>query len=437
MNDPAPPSTSSTRADAVAPTAPAARLARLDDLRIDRGEERPRGGRRWIWVLALALLGAAVGGWLLLRPRAPVVRVASAVEVAANPGGTTTVLNASGYVTARRQATVSSKVTGKVVEVLVEEGTQVAAGQLVARIDAAIPDAALRLAESQVQAASSAREETRVRIEKAKLDLRRQRELAAGGFTSQAQVDEASTELAALQARLRVQGDDLAVAERALALRRQDVADTEIRAPFAGVVTSKNAQPGEMISPMSAGGGFTRTGICTLVDMSSLEFEIDVNEAYINRVRPGQPAEGVLDAYPDLRIPAHVITIVPTADRQKATVMVRIAIDAKDARILPDMGVKVSFVEPRREGEPAQRAVTVPKAALRRDGEADVVLVVNGEDKLERRAVQVSDTTGDQVKVTAGLTGAERVVIEGPATLKDGDRVRVAAQENQEEGSKP
>jgi HlyD family secretion protein len=408
------------------------RLARLDDLRIDRGDERPRR-RLWPWLVAVGALVAAAAGGLLLRPRAPEVKVATATAVATNASGSTTVLNASGYVTARRQATVSSKVTGKVTEVLVEEGTQVAAGQLVARIDAATPDAASRLAESQVQAASAAREETRVRIAQAKLDLHRQQELAKEGFTAQAEVDRASHDLKALEARLATQGDELEVARRALALRRQDVADTEIRAPFAGVVTSKNAQPGEMISPMSAGGGFTRTGICTLVDMGSLEFEVDVNEAYINRVRPGQPAEGVLDAYPDWRIPAHVITIVPTADRQKATVMVRIAIDARDARILPDMGVKVSFVEPRREGAPVQRAVTVPKAALRRDGEADVVLVVNGEGRLERRAVQVAETTGDQVKVTAGLSGAERVVVEGPATLEDGDRVRVAKSEETEE----
>jgi len=401
------------------------RLARLDELRIDRGEERaPR--RSWPWLLALVLLLAAGAAWLLLRPRAPEVKVAVATEVVANASGTTTVLNASGYVTARRQATVSSKVTGKVIEVLVEEGTQVAEGQLVARIDAAIPDASRRLAESQVQAAATAREETRVRIAQAQLDLRRQHELAKEGFTAQAEVDRASNDLKALQARLATQQDELAVAQRSLALRRQDVADTEIRAPFAGVVTSKNAQPGEMISPMSAGGGFTRTGICTLVDMSSLEFEVDVNEAYINRVRPSQPAEGVLDAYPDWRIPAHVITIVPTADRQKATVMVRIAIDLRDPRILPDMGVKVSFVEPQKAGAPVQRAVVVPKSALRRNGEQDVVLVVNGESRLERRAVQVAETVGDHVKLVAGLVARERVVVEGPATLKDGDRVRVA-----------
>ncbi|HEV8630664.1 MAG TPA: efflux RND transporter periplasmic adaptor subunit [Thermoanaerobaculia bacterium] len=403
-------------------------MSRLDDLRIDRGTEEPRSGRRlWPWLLLAALLVALAGAWLL-RPRPPVVRTAAAVEVAGNPSGSTTVLNASGYVTARRQATVSSKVTGKVTEVLVEEGTAVTAGQLVARIDPAIPDASLRLAQSQVQAAASAREETRVRIAQAQQDLHRQQELAKQGFTSQAEVDRAGHDLKALEAHLATQQDELHVAERALALRRQDVADTDIRAPFAGIVTSKNAQPGEMISPMSAGGGFTRTGICTLVDMASLEFEVDVNEAYINRVRPGQPVEGVLDAYPDWRVPAHVITIVPTADRQKATVMVRIAIDARDARILPDMGVKVSFVEPAAPGARAGRAVLLPKTALRREGEQDVVFVVH-DGKVERRAVQVADATGEQVRVAAGLAAGERVVVEGPQTLHDGDRVRVAAGE--------
>ncbi|HEV8239656.1 MAG TPA: efflux RND transporter periplasmic adaptor subunit [Thermoanaerobaculia bacterium] len=421
MNDPRPAEHPSTPPPVSPP-----RLARLDDLRIDRGDERPRR-RLWPWIVTVVvLLLVAAVAIPLLAPRAPEVKVAPAAEVATTAGGATTVLNASGYVTARRQATVSSKVTGKVTEVLVEEGTQVAEGQLVARIDAAIPEASRRLGESQVQAAAAAREETRVRIAQAKLDLHRQQELAKQGFTSQAEVDRASHDLKALEARLATQQQDLQVTQRSLALRRQDVADTEIRAPFAGVVTSKNAQPGEMISPMSAGGGFTRTGICTLVDMSSLEFEVDVNEAYINRVRPGQPAEGVLDAYPDWRIAAHVITIVPTADRQKATVMVRIAIDVKDPRILPDMGVKVSFVEPQRAGAPVQRAVTVPKSALRREGEQDVVLVVNGEGRLERRAVQVAETVGDTAKLTAGLSPRERVVVDGLATLKEGDRVRVA-----------
>src|SRR5581483_6828093 len=311
-------------------TGPApAGMPRLDDLRIHRTDES--GGRRlWPWLLVVLVVGGAIAAYLL-RPRPPIVRVATAQEVATAKGGGTAVLNATGYVTARRQATVSSKVTGRVTQVLVDEGTRVEEGQLLATIDPATPNAALKLAESQVTQARTALEETQVRIEQAKLDQQRQEKLQSNGVNAQADLDTARSNLKALQAHLAAQRDDLAVAERQLALRHQDVVDTEIRAPFAGVVTTKDAQPGEMISPMSAGGGFTRTGICTLVDMGSLELDVDVNEAYIHRVRPEQPVEATLDAYPDWKIPAHVITVVPTADRQKATVMVRIAIDTRDA----------------------------------------------------------------------------------------------------------
>jgi HlyD family secretion protein len=206
------------------------------------------------------------------------------------------------------------------------------------------------------------------------------------------------------------------------------VDDAVIRAPFSGIVVSKNAQPGEMISPMSAGGGFTRTGIATIVDMDSLEIEVDVNEAYINRVSSNQPVEAVLDSYPDWRIPAHVITVIPTADRQKATVKVRIAFDIKDPRILPDMGVKVSFIE----ASPAAAAssfVEVAKSALRRDGEQDIVFVVV-DGRAERRAVKVAGTEGDKARLTAGVTDGEAVIIEGPAELKDGDRVAISKEKS-------
>jgi len=407
------------------PISPRPAPPRLDELRIQRGEERP-GRRAWPWVLVALVVVAAVAAFAL-RPRPPVVQVATATEAGGTAAGPATVLNATGYVTARRQATVSSKVTGRVTEVLVEEGTRVEEGQLLAKIDPATPDAALRLAQSQVDAAASALEETKVRIEKARLDLHRQEQLQSSGVNAQADLDAARADLKALQARLRAQRDDLGVAKRAQQLRRQDVVDTEIRAPFAGVVTSKNAQPGEMISPMSAGGGFTRTGICTLVDMASLELDVDVNEAYIHQVHEAQPVEAMLDAYPEWKIPAHVITIVPTADRQKATVMVRIAIDTRDPRILPDMGVKVSFVEQAAPGAAPARVVLVPKAALRRDGERDVAFVVTADDRVERRAVQVAASSGEQVRITAGVNAGERVVVEGPATLADGARVRVAA----------
>ena len=253
-------------------------------------------------------------------------------------------LDATGYVVARRQATVSAKVTGKVVEVFIEEGMRVEEGQVLARLDASIPRAELALSESQLASAKSGLEEMKVQIRQAELDLQRTEGLSARKLASQADLDRVQLTLQGLQARLERQGREVVVAERAAAVQRQLLDDMEIRAPFTGVVVAKAAQPGEMISPISAGGGYTRTGICTIVDMESLEVEVDVNEAYINRVQPKQPVSVALNAYPDERIPAEVIAIIPTADRNKATVRVRIALLEKNPRVLPDMGVKVAFL---------------------------------------------------------------------------------------------
>ena len=396
--------------------------ATLDELRISRpkGDVRSRGPW-WIAAILVAVALVAVLGWLAV-PRRKVVHVATAQSVAGEAPGA--VLNATGYATARRQATVSSKVTGKVSEIFIEEGMHVTSGQLLARLDDAYATKSLRLAEAQAAQAASSLEETRVRIAQAKLDYDRARQLTNNQIASKADLDRAKAELDAQRARLAAQSDALTVAQRNVAINKQGVDDTDIRAPFDGVVVSKDAQPGEMISPVSAGGGFTRTGICTIVDMDSLEIEVDVAEAYINRVRPGQKVEAVLDAYPDWKIPAHVITPVPTAERQKATVKVRIAFDAKDPRILPEMGVKVAFIEsePSRGGA---AAVEVPKGALRRAGDQDIVFVVNG-DRAERRAVKVASTDNDRARIAAGVRDGERVVVDGPADLADGDAVRVA-----------
>ena len=262
-----------------------------------------------------------------------------------------------------------------------------------------------------------------MRIHEAQLDYDRAAHLAQSEISSKSDVDRARAQLDATRARLAAQQDQLATAQRNVDVQRQTLDDTSIRAPFDGVVVSKDAQPGEMISPVSAGGGFTRTGICTIVDMASLEIEVDVNEAYINRVHPNQRVEAVLDAYPDWRIPAHVITAVPTADRQKATVKVRIAFDQRDDRVLPDMGVKVSFIT----DQPAAASSTlveVPKAALRRDGERDVVYVVN-DGKAERRAVSVAAAEGDQARLASGVRDGEAVIVSAPQELKDGSNVKV------------
>ncbi len=403
---------------------------RLNDLRIDRAEPEAvgSGSRPVLWILASLLFVLAVGlGWFYLRSQVPAVRVVPAALVSADARRSATVLDASGYVTARLRATVSSKITGKIIEVRIEEGMAVDQGQILARLDNATPARELALVEAQLQAARSNVAETEVRLAEAELHLRRTRSLVQGSVTSQDALDAAQATVDALKARLAVVRDEIVVVERQVALRQQDLEDTVIRAPFAGVVVTKDAQPGEMISPVSAGGGFTRTGIGTLVDMNSLEIEVDVNEAYINRVKPGQKVEATLDAYPDWKIPATVITSVPTADRQRATVQVRIAFAQLDPRILPDMGVKVSFLEDASTESMASASSTVvgvPAAAVRQDGGQDVVFVVVG-DRLERRAVRLAGKPGERAEIAAGLNPGDSVVVEGPDNLQDGIRVRV------------
>ena len=400
----------------------------LSDLRIDDHARYGGSGRMGLGLLIFALAAVAgVAAWYWVRaPRAVPVRVATVVEAAANPaGGGPVLLNASGYVTARRRATVSSKMTGKVVEVRVEEGMAVKAGQVLARLDDSTLRRYFELAEAELAASRRVAAETEVRLKEARQTLDRARALVRDGIAGQAELDRAEAEVDALKARLELTREQVTVAERQVALRQTDLDDTVIRAPFAGIALSKDAQPGEMVSPVSAGGGFTRTGISTIVDMSSLEIEVDVNESFINRVAPGQGVEATLDAYPDWRIPAHVITIVPTADRQRATVLVRIGFEKLDPRILPDMGVKVAFLgaaEP--ASAPARPRLAVPRAAIRTDQGQSIVFVVV-EDHIERRAVRAGDAKGDLVEIASGLAAGERVVVEGPPELADGSRVVV------------
>jgi RND family efflux transporter MFP subunit len=399
----------------------------LDDLRIERGtkpDSNLRIGPILMGLVVLALAGAVV--WWLNRPRAIEVRTVLAREAGGAGVGERTVLNASGYVTARRAATVSSKVTGKVIEVLIEEGMKVKEGQMLARLDDTNVKASLRLAEAQLDSARNTLAETRVRIKEAEQDLRRQSDLVKNKIATQSDFDHAEASVLALNAKLEQQQSDVTVADRQLGSWQQQLEDTIIRAPFAGIVTSKNAQPGEMISPISAGGGFTRTGICTIVDMESLEIEIDVNESYINRVEPKQPVEATLDAYADWKIPCKVIAIIPTADRQKSTVKVRVGFDKLDPRILPEMSVKVAFHGAATSGSVAGRGVTLPKAAVQQQDGHDVVFVVqNG--RAERRAVTMTTSGSDEVTVSAGVAAGEKVVVDGPIGLTDGKRVKEIA----------
>jgi RND family efflux transporter MFP subunit len=397
----------------------------LDDLRIERSAkpETSKSSRRgMLALLAVALVGGVVAVVWLTRPNVVAVRAAVARAVT-NAAGERMVLNASGYVTARREATVSSKVTGKVTEVLVEEGMKVVEGQILARLDDTNVKASLALARAQLTSVMAALEEIRVRLTEAEQELQRQAELRKNQVVPVSDYDHAFAAAAAFRARLAQQQADVAVAENNVAVWRQQLDDTIIHAPFAGIVTSKNAQPGEMISPMSA-GGFTRTGICTIVDMESLEVEIDVNESNINRVEPGQLVECTLDAYPTWRIPCRVTAIIPTADRNKSTVKVRVGFDKLDPRFLPEMSVKVGFRGTEAAaGAAVRRGVLVPKAAVQQRDGHDVVLVVQ-RGRVERRAVTVGDSDATDSLLLAGVTAGERVVVDAPKELTDGATVK-------------
>ncbi len=401
----------------------------LDQLRIDRNADRPprRRARRYA-IVAIALVVAAVGawlGWARMRPPTVQLTVARAATAGGGPGS---VLDASGYVTARRQATVSAKITGKVTEVLIEEGMRVREGAVLARLDDTEARAQLDLARAQLSAARSQLAEVRAQLEQAERDYARQQGLYDRALVSPQSLDAALAQRDMLRARQLSTQEQIKVAQESVSVAQVQLDNTVIRAPFGGVVVAKSAQPGEMISPISAGGGFTRTGIGTIVDMDSLEIQVDVNESYINRVAAGQPVEATLNAYPDWKIPGEVIAIIPTADRTKATVKVRIAIKSKDSRIVPDMGVRVGFLESKPAGgavAPAVTGVLVPPEAVRAEGNGSVVFVY-ADGRVERRAVTLGPDTGGQRRVVSGLRDGERVVLSPAAALRDGQAVKPA-----------
>jgi RND family efflux transporter MFP subunit len=405
-------------------------VTNLQDLAALRIDQSARAGssRRGLWIAVLLfVIAAAAGGWVWSK-RVEAAPVTTAPVIASKGAGSVAgaVLNASGYVTARRRATVSAKVTGKVLEVFVEEGKPVRKGQVLARLDDSQVRAALAVGEAQLETARRGAAEDEAKLREAELTLGRREQLVKEQVISKSELDSSRAEVESLRARIAVANQQVKVSESMVNQRRTDLVDMEVRAPFDGVAISKDAQPGEMISPVSAGGGFTRSGIATIVDMSSLEIEVDVSESYINRVHPAMPVEAVLDAYPDWRIPAHVIATIPSADRQKATVRVRIGFEQLDPKILPDMGVKVSFLNerPKTEAEASKPKLLVPTKAVRSTDGKSILFVLN-DDRVERRAVTVGLASGDQTEVLAGVSAGERVVVDGPQTLKDGDKVKV------------
>ncbi|NUS38929.1 MAG: efflux RND transporter periplasmic adaptor subunit [Lysobacter sp.] len=405
----------------------------LDQLRIDRSAPPPVS-RRGLWIalgVVAGVLVLALPGWLLLgRGKAVEVRTADAVAIG-NNGGATSVLDATGYVVARRMATVSAKITGKVREVLIEEGQHVQAGQVMATLDPVDANAQRDLAGAQLSAAHSQVAGVQAQLREAEANATRLSGLVKQQLVSRAQYDQAVAQRDALRAQLATAQRNTSVAADQLRIAGNGVDNTVVRAPFTGVVVAKAAQPGEIVSPLSAGGGFTRTGIGTVVDMESLEVEVDVGEAFIGRVQPGMPVQAVLNAYPDWKIPGHVIAIIPTADRSKATVKVRVALDVRDARIVPDMGVRVSFLE-KAQPRQAQRkpGVLVPASAIATRGGRQVVFAIvdakGDEGRAQQRAVTVGRTLGDDREVFEGVAGGDAVIVNPPDTLADGARVKVA-----------
>jgi RND family efflux transporter MFP subunit len=405
----------------------------LGSLRIHDGQRAKSGmGKRIIYAgIPVLIFAGIVVAAFAFRNQKPVVEVTTVVKPEA--GGRQTALNASGYITPRRRATIAAKITGRVTGVFFDEGTRVAEGQLLATLDDSDLRRALDSAKADRDASQAAIADFEVQLKNAQIELRRAEQLQKAGVQTQEALDNATTAVDSLKAKIALAKQQVIAAESRIGVAQQAVDNCTIRAPYAGIVVSKDAQVGEMVSPVSAGGGFTRTGIATIVDMKSNEIEVDVNESYIAKVKEGQPVTATLDAYPDKPIPSKVRTVIPTADRQKATVKVRITILNLDKYdfILPDMGVKVAFLEEEKPAvsakgkEKAPPAVAyIPKTAVRSDSTASFVYLLR-DGKVERRAVSLGMDRGTDVAVLAGVTPGDSLVVKGPENLRDGDKVEI------------
>lgn len=400
----------------------------LKELRIDRkaGSPPPSPPRRGRWiVLAIVLLIVLAGlAWIVFGRERPITVTTAPVVAIQQGGASSSVLDASGYVVARRMATVSAKITGKVREVMIEEGMRVEEGQIMATLDPIDANAQRSLSASQLEAARSQLAGLQAQVAQADAEAGRLQALVGQQLVSRSQYDLAVAQRDNLRAQLKTAQRNTTVASDSLAIADLGVDNNIVRAPFSGVVTAKAAQPGEIVSPLSAGGGFTRTGIGTIVDMDSLEIEVEVGESFIGRVQPKMPVEATLNAYPDWKIPAEVIAIIPTADRGKATVKVRVALKTKDPRIVPEMGVRVSFLESAQPAEAAKpQGVRVPAAAIVEREQKTVAFVVKDDARVEQRAITVGTTLNNDRQVTQGLSAGDVVVTSPPAELHDGSKV--------------
>ncbi|HZZ87794.1 MAG TPA: efflux RND transporter periplasmic adaptor subunit [Caulobacteraceae bacterium] len=394
---------------------------------------RAGGGPPWLLITGIGLVAIAIltgAIWFFInRPDLPSVEVAQAKPVwsgAAARGAP--LLDASGYVVARREATVSAKVAGKVSQVMIQEGQHVSAGQVLATIDDSNARAALDQSAAQAAASAESIRVAQVALAEATPKYQRTRTLHAKGWLSDQDLEAAQASYDAARENLTLAQRQAQTARATVEVYRRSEDDTVVRAPFSGVVTATAAQPGEIVAPV-AGGGFTRTGICTIVDMDSLEVDVDVAESFISRVTPGMPASVKLNAYPDWEIPAQVITVIPTADRSKATVTVRVGFKVKDPRIVPEMGAHVAFLSPapaQTAGAAAIHAVIVPPDAVQTEDSGQAIVFVISDGRAERRAVRLGDRNAQGQIVVAGLAPGDAVAVEGADKLKDGASVKVA-----------
>ena len=384
----------------------------LSALRIDRAPSPQGPGRRpaLLGVAAVLVALAVVFGWLRFAPHPVKVKVGLA-EATGGGSASGEGISANGYVVARTKASVSSKILGRLAWVGITEGSRVREGEIIARLESADYAAAVGAARANVASLEA-------QLTQAKRELKRTESLRHDELVPEAELENAQTKLDVAVAQLN--------AARAQAnLAEANLENTNVRAPFGGTVLRKDAEVGEIVAPSSAGGGLTRTAIVTMADLQTLEVEVDVNEAYIAQVTNGQPSRITLDAYPDTSFSGRVRQVVPTADRQKATVLVKVSILDHDPRILPEMGAKVVFTA--HEGEPKQaaiRRVLVPEAAVVRSSSGAAVWVVE-EGRARRVTVDVGTTRGDRIEIRQGLAGGESLVLQPPATLKDGVRVEL------------
>jgi len=397
----------------------------LGRLRIDRSQPDPGPRRAFAWAGGLALVAAGFIGavYFYFRPGGGQDVKVARVELSGS-GSNTSGITANGYVVARTRASVSSRISGRLATLAVEEGSVVRRNQILARLENAEYTAAVAQAVAdslRAEAALAEAETTRRQLDR---DLARARDLLARRLEAERTVEDLESQLAAADARIGMQRAQVAAAAASIAYARANLENTFIRAPFDGTVLRKDAEVGEVVAPVATGGGLTRGAVVTMADLETLEVEVDVNEAYIAQITDAQPTRIVLDAYPAVSFNGEVRQIVPTADRQRATVQVKVSITDRDPRILPEMGARVEFLAPDTAAADAPARIFLPAEAVRTDGAATVVWVVR-DGVVNRVEIEAGPVSGGRREVRSGLSGGETVVIGPPQGLVDGGKVNV------------